>query len=246
QEAAQEAALDEIPDWLQMDLDSGDDVGALPDWLQPPSSESRLEDAELPSWLKTPTPPAAATEDASPDDAQLADADLTWLDQIAAGQGAALEEPPTLTWPEDAAVPDADLDWLARLSEGDDVSDEAVLPDEAGEAYDWLGQMAAGSDLSGDALTMAADDGDEDDIFANVPEDPEAAMAWLEQLAARQGAPLEELPTIDEAVSAEKYADVIGAEPEPAAADQFPAAELTEVGALALEMPEDPEAAMAW
>ena len=53
--------------------------------------------------------------------------------------------------------PGADLDWLARLSEGDDVSDEAVLPDEAGEAYDWLGQMAAGSDLSGDALTMAAD-----------------------------------------------------------------------------------------
>src|SRR5690606_14043066 len=31
-----------------------------------------------------------------------------------------------------------------------------------------------------------------------IPDDPDAAMAWLEQLAARQGAPLDELPTVSE------------------------------------------------
>ncbi len=36
------------------------------------------------------------------------------------------------------------------------------------------------------------------DIISEIPEDDEAAVAWLEQLAARQGAALEELPTLQD------------------------------------------------
>ena len=43
------------------------------------------------------------------------------------------------------------------------------------------------------------DDDMEVDALLEMPDDPDAAMAWLEQLAARQGAPLEELPSITEA-----------------------------------------------
>jgi tetratricopeptide (TPR) repeat protein len=37
-----------------------------------------------------------------------------------------------------------------------------------------------------------------EEILDEMPEDPDEAMAWLEQLAARQGASLDELPTVEE------------------------------------------------
>ena len=38
----------------------------------------------------------------------------------------------------------------------------------------------------------------ESDIISDVPEDPDEAMAWLEQLAAQQGAAIEELPSVSD------------------------------------------------
>jgi tetratricopeptide (TPR) repeat protein len=38
----------------------------------------------------------------------------------------------------------------------------------------------------------------EEEMLGDIPEDPDEAMAWLEQLAARQGASLDELPSVKE------------------------------------------------
>ncbi len=54
---------------------------------------------------------------------------LSWLDELAAGQGAALEEPPTTTWPtqqntEPRAQPDSKLSWIDSLAQGSGLSVE--------------------------------------------------------------------------------------------------------------------------
>src|SRR5690606_5416044 len=93
----------------------------------------------------------------------------------------------------------------------------------------------------------------------DVPEDLEDAMAWLEQLAARQGAPLDELPTLDDddfAALASAAPTVVEEPPTPAGAlwamdeavappqvrDQ--AAEPVEEPAG--DIPDDPDEALAW
>ncbi len=287
-EAAAAAELDEIPDWLQGDLDSQDAIDALPDWLQPPPSDAYLEDAELPGWLKTPAPSSEREEMPEPLLPTADAADLTWLDEIAAGKGAALEEPLTLRWPNAAPATGAPAeeavppDWLDELGQVDWESELTGVPD---ESADWLAEMAAVDPLAGGDAAAAPSLGDEVDIFADVPEDPEAAMAWLERLAARQGAPLDELPTITEMppMAAEPTAAPV-AETETAAEAPLPvaewaeadmnievqmpaaaapmmeaevesaakpemgptAAELAEAEMFAAQIPEDPEAAMAW
>lgn len=264
-EAAEiDAELDEIPDWLQDDLDSQNaaDALALPDWLQPPPSDAYLEDAELPNWLKTPSPAARADEAPQPPPADASD--LTWLDEIAAGKGAALEEPLTLRWPDAAPADSAEpSDWLEELEAADW---EPELSGAAEESVDWLAEMAAIS-YEGEDDTAAADQAAVEDVFAGVPDDPEAAMAWLERLAARQGAPLDELPTVTEAPPAAgesapaplpeaEPAEVemavegagIAAEVESVAepATEPTAVELAQAEMFASQIPEDPEAAMAW
>lgn len=250
-----DSELDEIPDWLQDDLDSQEvaDALALPDWLQPPPSDADLEDAELPGWLKTPSPSSAAEPMPEPPSPDTDAANLTWLDEIAAGKGAALEEPLTLRWPDAAPAADGgapvDSDWLADLEAVDWENESGEAAD---ESVDWLAEMAAVSNL-GEDEGAAADQTDIEDIFADVPDDPEAAMAWLEQLAARQGAPLAELPTMTEATPAaapSPAAELAAAEMDVAAevesAAEPTAIELAEAEMFASQIPEDPEAAMAW
>jgi hypothetical protein len=47
----------------------------------------------------------------------------------------------------------------------------------------------------------------ETDIIADVPDDPDEAMIWLEQLAARQGAAIEELPSVKDAAAEPEMPD---------------------------------------
>jgi hypothetical protein len=67
-----------------------------------------------------------------------------------------------------------------------------------------------------------------------VPDDPDEAIAWLERLAARQGARAEELPTVE---SAPDQAHIAGA----VDAGMFDLGQMD-----AGEIPEDPDEAMAW
>lgn len=64
----------------------------------------------------------------------------------------------------------------------------------------------------------------------DVPDDPDEAMAWLERLAADQGANLDELPSLHEAAAEPEptFAEFVEPEPEP------------------VEAPDEPDEAMAW
>jgi tetratricopeptide (TPR) repeat protein len=198
----------------------------IPDWLR----------AQMPVDLKQDVPEIESEED------------LGWLDQIAAGEGAAIEELPTLSWDDveedaDVGLEDGDLSWLDGMVEMDTFSEELEISD---------------------SLDLFAET--TDDLSMDVPDDPDEAMAWLEQLAAQQGAPLDELPTLD------KLPEIAGAKPSESPIDEVPADEFempeidlealtfidipeemvleveTEAAAEAgaFEVPDDLDEAMAW
>lgn len=61
---------------------------------------------------------------------------LSWLDNLAAGEGAALDEPPTTAWPTQPgrsprAQPESKLNWLGRLAQG------SGAPVEEGPTMTW-------------------------------------------------------------------------------------------------------------
>jgi tetratricopeptide (TPR) repeat protein len=109
--------------------------------------------------------------------------------------------------PEEPAAIEDDVDTLAL--------DE--VPDDPDEVMAWLEKLAARQGASLDELPSVSDEDaaaiaqmplppepepeetavSEADFSAEIPEDPDEAMAWLEQLAARQGASLDELPSVD-------------------------------------------------
>ncbi len=280
-------------------LDVLNDTGELPDWMV-------LDEAELVGAQIEEEPAETAVSEADesplpdlPPDVPLdEDADLNWLDALAAEEAQAepVEELPTWQWPEDQPAEDAAEDDLMQTllaledSEGEleaAAPADVEFPDDLDDAMSWLEELAGEPDAPVEELpTVAQDmDMDFDDLFAAdlttgvveetpaeaeqfelPPEDPEAAMAWLEQLAARQGASLDELPSVQGAVeaSAEPEADI---EPD---ADDLLGAEATLIAAgavgahlvretedtadtavdagedVSLEVPEDPDEAMAW
>lgn len=291
---------DEIPDWLAGDLEQEvSEEEAIPNWLKDEMAAEEgnssgkqasdqgldiedtavfnqpldLPDEEIPGWLSDEVE-ADPLSDAATEGAD----ELSWLDQIAAGEGAAIEEPPTLSWDEqeldapeemdDSA--EEDMTWLDDMStlpavtaeelaakSGDawpseqtdeehstptDTLDEEIPLKESSfddevidvEADEMQAVEESPVDLSQsggvshiepsiDETIMAMPDSDDslEDSPESVPEDPDEAMAWLERLAARQGAPAEELPSITEETLSMSVVD-------------------------AGEMPEDPDEAMAW
>lgn len=109
-------------------------------------------------------PPADVPDD--PDEA------MAWLERLAAGQGAPLDELPTMT--ESMAESMETAETTIELPEVDYAEPEAVSDE----------------DFSYAALI------DSDVSESDVPDDPDEAMAWLERLAAEQGAPMDELPSL--------------------------------------------------
>ncbi len=135
---------------------------------------------------------------------------LDWLDQLAKP-----EEPPeeqtsglvdltdlTDEMPED---PDEALAWLQQVAAEQEEIDDTELAAKDEVAVDLVELPEAAKTTEPEveidvepavALEEPTESEIEDDILAEMPDDPDAAMAWLEQLAARQGAKLEELPTV--------------------------------------------------
>lgn len=237
------SAENDLPDWLKNEAVSTTDH----DWLNP-SSEDELSEIEMnaydfgdtdfeddtaipsddiPDWLKAQMPEDLQTDVGK----EESDEELGWLDEIAAGAGAPLEEIPTLSWDDDTdddALEGSDLSWL------DDMAEEDGIPEI---------ETPASMDIQG---------GQVEDVSTQVPDDPDEAMAWLEQLAAQQGAPLDELPTvIDEESSA---SDEISIEDllelpdvDPDAETIFDTPEASEFETMSeLGVPDDPDEAMAW
>lgn len=172
-----------LPDWLHAGVDDENLEETDLDWLDEmeEGGESEVEERapkgeDLPDWLRDEMM-------AESDDTEAAiEEDLSWLDQIAAGEGPSLEEPPTMSWPESEPHEDEDAEQYAASDTADEApSDRAMAPP---------------PEDSPKALAGEAGELDEDAPIDDVPEDLDEAMAWLEQLAAQQGAPAEELPSL--------------------------------------------------
>lgn len=235
-----------IPEWLiphlettELPVDEDDDQAA----------ERELEQDTMVS-AKIPAIPDSGDDGDDGDDGeteevseeQFAD-DLSWLDRIASGEGSAIEEPPTMRWGE----PDADSDEEVPEQKKHTAAETPEVPEDADEAMAWLEKLATRQGAPSEELTMAeaptaaeipeADVAAGDVNFATIPEDPDEAVAWLEQLAAQQGAPDEELTTVQE----ETY-DLVQ-EIAPAGDDELDSA-IEELAGIA--MPEDSDEALAW
>jgi tetratricopeptide (TPR) repeat protein len=294
-------AEEDIPDWLQTELDEtlisdqqmpdwareGEEAGQQPEELGANAVTPSMDAGEtaptddIPDWLRAQMPDdldLSAPTAGGPDEVDDFADSLGWLDQIAAGEGEAIDEPPTLSWDsleddalEAAGLDDVDLDdmsWLEELA----VHEDELIEDMPTPADDFLIESEAFAeeasfeevDLEAKAepLELAepfdeiempepADEGELVEAMAEesfestagepdldeIPEDPDEAMAWLEKLAAQQGAPLEELPSLGE------VKDIIT---EPLAEAEPQSVEAFEEAALAAEIPEDPDEAMAW
>ncbi|NOY97897.1 MAG: tetratricopeptide repeat protein [Chloroflexi bacterium] len=202
EEAAEEIARADIPDWVKSMAPTGaaleagspaDPAGTgesmpdqtspaeeTPDWLDDLRQEQD-EGAEQPQ--ETPVPESAPDEAAAsigdlgtqPEDQ---DAAMNWLEGLAAKQGAKAEE--LITKPEDRT--ESAPEWVEQAK--DAASGEAPAPSDetpSDEAPTTAEPALPAESVIGDLGTQ--------------PEDQDAAMNWLENLAAKQGAKAEELIT---------------------------------------------------
>ncbi|MFZ0545164.1 MAG: tetratricopeptide repeat protein [Candidatus Promineifilaceae bacterium] len=290
---------DDLPDWLKNEVASASDM----DWMSL-SGEDDLtdldivahesEDSEpdnleqsgddLPDWLDAPL-----VEDQSQAANEPEDDNLSWLEQIAAGEGAPIEELPTLSWDEeqdDTILEGSDLSWLDEIVEEDVVSEEAVpdleemsdleevpdfeamldfeeMPDleevpdfESTLDFEEMPGLEEGPDFEEMPNLEEVPDFSEfmsepvDEVSSEVPDDPDEAMAWLERLAAQQGTPLEELPTMtqySEAESETESVEELDFSDMPTMMDLPESADFEEeMESSEFEVPDDPDEAMAW
>ncbi len=184
-----EAALpaEEIPDWLkavESEAPAVAEVSAapaeeIPDWLK--AMEVEAEAAEAPT-AEIPAAPVAAEAPAVPEGE---DAALAWLESLAAKQGVPQEE--LITKPEER--PETLPEWA---QEAPAVAETPAAPAE--EIPDWLKAMEVEAEAA-EAPTAEIPAAPVAAEAPAVPEGEEAALAWLESLAAKQGVPQEELIT---------------------------------------------------
>lgn len=166
------------------------------------------------------------SDSGEPHDAQAVDA-----------SGAQQDSDFTVTNQDSASIGDiltSELDDLMWLDDIERVSETKMnLQDNEDQLPDGqLEEMASGDSPAEDlaeSLTEPPLNSESD----QVPDDPDEAIAWLERLAAKQGAPSEELPTVESVVPVQ-----VG---QPRNADEIGSA-----GIDAGEIPEDPDEAMAW
>ncbi len=169
---AGESAVEETPPELE-----SDSAEAALDWLEAASDESdELEIVEEPeASLSEATDLEDSITSEPPEDIDDA---MAWLEELAAGQGARLEELPSMA------------DGLAT-------EPEMAMPQEPTDEID-AAEFAIEAGLETDISAIVGPEFEiEDEDTA--PEDIDDAMAWLEGLAAKQGARLEELPSMADA-----------------------------------------------
>ena len=130
--------------------------------------------------------------------------------------------------PED---PDEALAWLERLAHEAALTEgELVASQEEIEVVDELptpvsaGRAAESAPEAPPPAVPAVED--EPDFLSEMPDDPDEAMAWLERLAARQGAPRAELPSLQDLADDElsDWIEPAAAPAEAIAPDETPAA----------------------
>lgn len=248
-----EAAAEETEEdaqWLDQML------GAAPAEAEPPVDElSAAKMEEIPDWLQETG--AAETTVPAADTGVVPD----WLQNISAGESAEQAFPGTET-----ALPD----WLAmesgeapqaeaQAAAQDWIAEETADATEA-EMPDWLKAIAVESEPSNEAIEAVTSEveipavpeeiieptpeaelpsGEEQPLAP--PEDMDAALAWLESLAARQGADEETLITQPEQRGAE-MPDWLQKEAESVAQVDQPTTEQPFAAVEEVSMPEQPAA----
>ncbi|MCP4418771.1 MAG: hypothetical protein GY805_19315, partial [Chloroflexi bacterium] len=144
-----------------------------------PEAEPSEPVVEAIDFAETAVEPEQTAVDDEPDPGDLSDDPEAWLEQMLNDDMALdIEMEPAAIKPSEDAV------YVT-----DDVVDEDTVDDD-----EMLPETDLVSSPPVDASEMA-----ETDIIADVPDDPDEAMAWLEQLAARQGAAMDELPSVTDA-----------------------------------------------
>ncbi len=237
---------EDIPDWLKaLDAEAAEetvvgpasravaqealpeDEADLPPWLQDLSAAPEEPgEQEIPDWLMEELGVGEA-EELDEELAQLgvdlsdvpedADEAVAWLEQLTIAQ----EESPEMALDAIGEVDEDDLpEWLRE--------EPAAIPEpEELEIPEWL-QEAPAVEAPGELVAEVPDEALAADDLGDMPEDLDEAMAWLEQLAAREGAPLEELPTLVSAEDAEVelpewlQEELAAAEVEPAVVAEMP------------------------
>lgn len=178
--------------------------GAKPEELV--TKPEAREQVETPTWLRAPAPetaepqPTPQAEASAPSEVTPSeDEALAWLDSLAAKQGAKPEEL--------ATKPEARVDelpaWVreshppvpAPTTEPEPAAAEAEPAPTISEVGkpEWLKQMEAEADQY-EAMTKAQPEPAKP-AEVSVPSSEDEALAWLESLAAKQGAKPEELVT---------------------------------------------------
>ncbi len=240
-----------------------DDLTDEPATAEEDALAEALAPGELPDWLKEVAPEEVLTEAASvaeetEEEAENVDEWLSALDAAAGGALSAAEAAPAAEAESSAAAMDDLPDWLQELETAQpDAEADAAQSVAAEDLPDWLQELEIPDNepVSAAAEAPAAEPPAAEAPVAEpptaeaapspgeMPDDPEAAMKWLEALAARQGAKEEELvlSTAEERAEAELPDWLAEAEAEAKApVTEPPAAELPD------EMPEDPEEARKW
>ncbi|MCP4362048.1 MAG: tetratricopeptide repeat protein, partial [Chloroflexi bacterium] len=262
---------DNLPDWLtDLPEDSSElaaEPGDLPDWLLDSQDASALDGVEAA------VEPAAEFSlddfavDAVDDDflAGVLDEELTGEEEpdlTVAGLTALLSD---IEGEEDLGTLQEDTDWLDQLSAAEQVEDTASL--------DWLAmpdESPAEARMEADLLPESAVE-EETEIVEPVDigidgamEDLEDTMSWLEELAAQQETPVDDMPTVAQDLLAEELlsdselpilagtaaedeswlTDLIDESAEPIAEveTEISASEAAELS----ELPEDTEEALDW
>jgi pilus assembly protein FimV len=178
---------DEALKWLE---DLASEPGVLWDESQAEDKTEPAADTDLSAG--TESSPGPESPDAQESAGEAEDDDLSWLDQIAAGAGAAIDEPPTMEWaeelpdeqPQPDAEPENDLSWLDELEQE-------------------LGPPSASlSDQEAKIIPGEASSVEPEALVDDMPDDPDEVIDWLEILAKEQ-VPLDSEFLADEIVDEE-------------------------------------------
>ncbi|MDT8306886.1 MAG: hypothetical protein RRC07_13210, partial [Anaerolineae bacterium] len=221
------AELEEALTWLD-EVPEG--VAVAPEGAVPQDLEEAM------NWLDALPGEEAGAADVGEAPEDLDEA-MDWLEQLAAQQGVPLEELPSLA----GVAPEAEVDEAERL----EIPEAAEVEPEPEPNLEWMETLAEAEEL----VAKEAGEGAFAEEEFDVPEDLDEAMAWLEGLAAQQGAPLDELPSIetDEDLLLTPFEDELEEKAVEEFAAETPVTEAGEETVIDLEaVPEDLEEAMAW
>ncbi len=229
----QRATDDEIPDWLKADLQTDVPVDEeVPNWLATEIEENgaSLIGDDASDLVEQGPDFEAGHDEILPDDDRLV---VDRSEEPVSEEPFEIVEDGS-AGDDDSHLPEMMEDDIGTASGEPPITErvdyERIEPDPADEVgtdkVTWAGKLETipetesivdevqhdsltpdGSELSKDDFEPLMEKGraeGQENLYDEVPDDPDEAMAWLEQLAAKQGAPTEELPSMfEEDVDAE-------------------------------------------